>query len=467
LVAVTLTDGTKVAGRVELSAKEFHEAMRPILDPESEDGQISESVSAVPLNRLIEDTLERAGLSLEDLDVLLLHGGSCKNPLVRAALAEMVGPQKIAKTPDLDTSVARGASLYGYYRYHQGQSIVRPIVAQDMGIMTMGNVPEVVVEAGRPLPFPEIGWHTLENKFFVARDGQEKLLIPVFTSDLDSEATLRIAASTSFTLPKGVVEGQPIQIKLRIDENKVTQWELRLKGHNNWTADWKVENPWVQRRPSNNEEHLLAARSEIRACVDAGDSVPLHLRHTEALYCARTGRTDEGLRLAEELLSEFPQEGWLWNLKGLIHGLRDENSSQLDCFLNACKFDPKQPQYAGNLGAAYCEIGQYAKAVSYLRKALTLDAALTYVHSWLAVALVELDRHDEAQSELLRWYKQAETRTLENPESVDGWHDFSSVCRKLGRYQEADEAMERAAALERARVYGGADDELPKGKAHG
>ena len=81
----------------------------------------------------IWDCLDKAGLALEDLDVLVLHGGSCRNPCVRQELKRLLGDDAslfsrttIVETPNLDTSVACGAALACYWKHERGTNSSSP-----------------------------------------------------------------------------------------------------------------------------------------------------------------------------------------------------------------------------------------------------------------------------------------------------------------------------------------------------
>jgi len=68
-------------------------------------GLVSRQCLLVP----VLEVLKRGGIAAEELHALVLHGGSCRNPLVRELLTETFGDQtslfhntQVLETPDLD-----------------------------------------------------------------------------------------------------------------------------------------------------------------------------------------------------------------------------------------------------------------------------------------------------------------------------------------------------------------------------
>ncbi|MEX0774748.1 MAG: Hsp70 family protein [Phycisphaeraceae bacterium] len=470
---VTVADGKRIAGRVVLTADAFRDIMAPFLNPDGAPFPVTESVMGLPCMGLLGDTLARADMAPADLHVILLHGGSCKNPLVRDAMEDFVGAAtlfgncRITQTPDLDTSVARGAALHGYYLGHQDRWVVRPIVAEDLGIVTTGDVPQVLVPAGTPLPFPELGWHEIANSFFIASEGQKRMLVPIFTGQVLSGEFPRIAISKLFDLPPGLPQSHPIQVNLRIDENKVVQCQFRPGGSTTWMEPWSISDPWIYVKPNNELETLRTTRAQIRDHLDHGRAVPLSLQNTEAHHALCAGDSQDALVLIEDVLTTELASAEAWNIKGLIHGRRGEAQACARCHEEAARLAPGRPVYRGNYGAALVNLGQHERAVVEMRAALSEDSSLRYLHSWLASAFEHLGQLEEARKELQRWLEAAQQMTVQYPEYAPAWRDLEMVCRRMGLYDQADEAQHRSMQLLRTRYYGGSPEELLAGKAHG
>jgi molecular chaperone DnaK len=66
----------------------------------------------------IENTLSEVGLSINDVDMVLLNGGMCELPLIEIGLMNYFPESvRVVKTPSTLTSVAQGAALYHASRF--------------------------------------------------------------------------------------------------------------------------------------------------------------------------------------------------------------------------------------------------------------------------------------------------------------------------------------------------------------
>ena len=144
-----------IRGTFKITKEQFDNLMRPFLRvPLGE----SDPASLCSIIAPIRHCLEKAGLSPEDLDALVLHGGSCRNPYVVHHLKELFmgedslfGRTTITQTPDLDTSVACGAALACYWKHERSVELIKPVTAEDIGIITLGGSAECLVRSGTPL----------------------------------------------------------------------------------------------------------------------------------------------------------------------------------------------------------------------------------------------------------------------------------------------------------------------------
>ena len=123
----------RIPHRFEMTSDQFRAVMTPFLAPPGpERGERS-------LLGPVMETLARAGLSPDRLDVVVLHGGSSLNPYVGHLMHTtfrghtLFDRAEIVSTPDPLVSVARGAALFCYWRHAREVEIIRPIMAEDLG----------------------------------------------------------------------------------------------------------------------------------------------------------------------------------------------------------------------------------------------------------------------------------------------------------------------------------------------
>ena len=66
-------------------------------------------VDRVPLP--IQEALKDANMTLEQIDSVILHGGSVRVPFVQKALEDLVGASRIAKTVNQDEAAVMGITI--------------------------------------------------------------------------------------------------------------------------------------------------------------------------------------------------------------------------------------------------------------------------------------------------------------------------------------------------------------------
>jgi hypothetical protein len=455
--------GNPLVGTAKLTADELSEVMAPFLELDTEGlpFRVGESPDCYPFATLVEQTLERAGLIAADLDLVVLHGGSCYSPFIPRLFESMrkegilKASCKVTPTPDLTTSVARGAALYGCLSAKHGKPHIPPIVPEDLSILTEGGSCEVLVHAGTQLPVTKT--YNGRKQFYLSEDGQREITLPIFVGYDD-----RRRRASTLTIPieqPRLRKSHPVEVELKIDENKISTWRCRPVGFD-WCDAVDIANPWIGEEPSEEVEKLQCQREMIRANLEKGAKPTVGALLEEALAAAKAGFTEEGLLLVEDVLHEHPENAGGWNIKGLIHGMRTEYEHSATCYGNAANFAPDILVYRGNYGVALHRVKKHAEAVEVMRDALARDRQLTYLHSFLADAFIALNNHDEFKKELERWHIHTRQETIRNPDDVQAWAEFALTATRLGKYDEAEEAQEHIRHLKR-------DRNLLAGPAHG
>ncbi len=442
----------EIDGTAELSANDLQQVMLPFIDP-FPDGNpftVGESNYCVCFAKLVEITMERAGLTPDKLDLLVLHGGSCLSPFVPWAFKQMqrtgflASDCKIITSPDPITSVARGAALSGCLSKKYGKPYIQPIVPEEMSVQTVGNHYTYLAHAGDGLPFKK----TFDQKFLLSYDGQDEIVVPIYIGyDPDRR---RLASTLTFKFPQRLTQSHPVEVEVEIDADKKSRWRFRPKGYD-WTDVKEAANPWIGLEPTENVNKLQKIREEIRKSVDADQKPQLAILADEALQTARAGYPEEALALIEDLVNSNPKHFYSWHNKGLIHAQRAEYRQSLESYEEASALQPMNMVTRGNYGTALVRLKRNLEAVAVMREALSKEPSLTYLHWWLAEAFQALGNADEMHKELEKWHAHAQRNTVQRPEDVSTWEELRQAAIRLGRYKDAEEATENIRKLGRPR----------------
>jgi molecular chaperone DnaK (HSP70)/Flp pilus assembly protein TadD len=441
-----------------ITSGQFEALMRPFLAVPSEDEDKSPRLSL--LVPLIE-VLHRGGLEPMDLDAIILHGGSCRNPYVRQLLVDVLANQeslfcntRVLETPDLDASVARGAALSGYWRRERGLEIVATITAEAVGIVTLNDKPVELVESGQPLPFPDdSGVHLIETAFYVPQNGMREMLVPFYTGRWQGSKH-PVAGSVKIHLPPQTKCGAVVRIKLRVERDKTLHWWFNVDG-GAFTSAPHLQNPWTTAVLTLVQQRLQEHQRKMREVVEAGNPVSASMELQEAALLYEAGRYDEAELALIDFNRHYPGNGRAANLLGLLCDIRRDPDGALRWYKQAAELKPQDPVLLGNLGYTLADHGDTAGGEARMRQALAADPNLRYLYVRLGDLYRQRGDEQAARREYAEAIRIAERELGQWPESGRLWWTAANLYHKIGDYEKSAEARTKAAKLDQDERFGG------------
>ena len=184
---------------------------------------------------LVEDVVEGAGLRFEDVDKVLLVGGSTRMPMVVRMLTKLTG-----QTPDQsihpDEAVAKGAAIVAALRTGDvgvtpmpvtpgGHSLdISDVVSHGLGVVTVDHVGRevnsVVVPANSKIPVKRA------ETFFTVVPNQTELDLRVTEGDEEDLKYVRMLGSSMLKLQPHPEESSPIQVVFACDIDGILHIEV-------------------------------------------------------------------------------------------------------------------------------------------------------------------------------------------------------------------------------------------------
>jgi molecular chaperone DnaK len=214
---------TRRTGRelIDISRDEFEEAISSLV---------------MQAEMLCEATIEEAGLTLADIQEVLLVGGSTRMPIVQESVRRVFEKTGIA-SENVDEVVALGAALYSAYKGNRSNlsAAQRTAIAQikvaektskcfgTFAVSHNENRKErevqnaVVIHKGEPIPC------SVTKSFYTSHEGQRAVGCEV-TESTSPETDLRfvkIIWKGTLELPPGRPADQEIKVTFTYDENQV------------------------------------------------------------------------------------------------------------------------------------------------------------------------------------------------------------------------------------------------------
>ena len=227
----TVVNGKPVTVDVEVTRTEFENLIRPMVDRTEE---------------AIKRAIKRAGLKREQIDRVLLVGGSTRIPYVRTLIERVVG-RAPSMDVDPDKAVALGAAMQASIIDGQSDAVIMDVMSDSLGttvLAEIGGVPmpgfySEIIPAGEPM------LKTSTERFHSLFDDQEHVDMRVYQrnegsvaawAEVDDEPNTDegfvLLGSKSLDLPPGPA-GQPIDVSFTPNLNGIVQVEVSFPDHPN------------------------------------------------------------------------------------------------------------------------------------------------------------------------------------------------------------------------------------------
>jgi len=175
-----------------------------------------------------EQALEDAGYTAEDIDEVILVGGSTRMPMVQEQVEELTG-QEPKKNVNPDEAVALGAAIQGGVLSGDVDDIVLvDVTPLSLGVEVKGGLFERLIEKNTTIP-------TEESKIFTtAQDNQTQVQIRVFQGEREIAEENELLGAFALTgIPPSPAGVPQIEVTFALDENGIVNVEAEDKGSGN------------------------------------------------------------------------------------------------------------------------------------------------------------------------------------------------------------------------------------------
>ena len=166
--------------------------------------------------KICQNTLESAGLQLDDLDEIIMVGGMTKMPLIRKMVAEWSG-----RTPNTtvnpDEAVGIGASIQAMaLESSEDQVLLLDVIPLTLSIESANGICIPVIKKNTKVP------HKVSRIFSTGRDNQDTVIISVYQGEGHHiQDNVHLATFELSGIRQAARMEPRIEVTLRIDVNGI------------------------------------------------------------------------------------------------------------------------------------------------------------------------------------------------------------------------------------------------------
>jgi molecular chaperone DnaK (HSP70) len=410
-----------------ISYKQFHNLMNnftssSVIYPAKLSNRKSEFISIFnPVNT----SLKKANLLKDEIDYVLLIGGSSKNPYVQVALKEYFKESELLIPRDLQTHVSAGAAIHSLVYNGFNRNIIQPITSEPIIVITKDETPKIVLKAGTHIPCDLI----VIDDLVTHKEGQEAIELPVCIGNVNKLLyNIKIVSSSK----TGFKKNTPVKLEMEINSDKLLLARATAVGQ---TVLVEPVHPFANRELTTDERIVLKAERQANIEAEQNGGKPTK-EGLEALYKAyHTAGND--FRAAEtlELLNELYPDTSNYNEIGILYSKAGHDDKALEFYElgynhdrngttafnyayklkskdrtkykeilhEALELEPDQPHSLFELGKILKQEGQkkgedmIEKAFEIWKNKFDINSLHEHEYSWLSSAAEELGMRDFAR----------------------------------------------------------------------
>ena len=173
-IIVETNKGKLTQSNFFLSIKEFVETMNVFTNPFSPTrikGQDDYNNIFTP----IRSAIKKANVNKDEIDYILLIGGSAQNPFIQEALKNDFEDSQILVPQDLQTHVSKGAAIHSMLMNGWNKCIIQPITSEPIFVITKDTSKKILIPAGSKIPSDTV----VINDLMPAREHQDAIELPI------------------------------------------------------------------------------------------------------------------------------------------------------------------------------------------------------------------------------------------------------------------------------------------------
>lgn len=401
----------------------------------------------------IESAIKKANTPKEEIDYILLIGGSAQSPYIQEELKRHFEDSEILVPSNLQTHVSQGAAIHSLLFNGMNKCLIQPITSEPILIITKDEHPKVILPAGTQIPCDTI----VIDDLVTSREEQKVVELPICVGNIRK---LLFNLKIESPLPNGFPVNTPIQLAIEVNSDKMLIARATCMG-----VICHVEplSPFANKEL--NTEERAALKAERQANLEAEKNGGVTSKETLIALRKAYDKAGHTFKAAEtyELQNELYPESDMYNSIAVLYNNAGATDKAIEFYEKALEENPNHKYANSNLGSTL-RLRDPKRAKECLQRAIAIDPELD-------IALIELGRIQKSEGDWQgakekfqkvydRYQQQWKTNSL--PKYAYGW--FASVAEELGENEFAKEIRHSTPGAEGEAYYN--PDNLSKTKTN-
>lgn len=406
-----------------MSYREFNDIMRNFLKQEYSDTDEFNSVF-----KSINSAVEKSGLKREDIDYVLLIGGSSYNPYIQYALRETFSNSTIRIPRDLQAHVSQGAAIHSLIYNGLGHNIINPISSEPIFVITKGiKSQRILIPAGTYMPCEDILIDDLETN----KEGQACIELPICVGSVN-----KILSNFVIQAPDsgGFHQGESVKLKIRLTADKLLKGHVEVRGR---TYELDPVNPLSNKALSIEETAILRAqrivnndasknngKASVRTLKDLASAYKDAGKHLDAaetyedinelypgtislnniaLEYGEAGKQKKKIKLLEEAYKESPDDATI--MFNLAYNIKAQDPKRYKELLEqSISLSPNDPSHLYDFGCWLRNHNERQRGQDMIDQAMHIwgerfkhDRMMSWDYSWYISALESIGDYSKAR----------------------------------------------------------------------
>lgn len=369
----------------------------------------------------IESAIKKSKTPKEEIDYVLLIGGSAQSSYIQEALKKYFEDSEMLVPSNLQTHVSQGAAIHSLLFNGMNKCLIQPISSEPILVITKEEIPKVILPAGTQIPCDTI----LIDDLVTSREGQKIVELPICVGNVRK---LLFNLKIESPLPSGFPVNCPIELAIEVNTDKMLLARATCMGV---VCHVEPLNPFANKELSTEERAAIKAERQANLEAELNGGVPskrtLIALKKAYINAGHSFKAAETLELQNEL---YPEDD-MYNEIGVLYNNSGNIEKAIEFYEKALEANPNHKFANANLGSKLRHIDP-KRAKEYIQRALNLNPNQD-------IALVELGRILKSEGDIAganekfqRAYdiflRQWKTNSLGT--YAYGW--FASVAEELG-----------------------------------